>query len=120
MAVMLATDELELWPAGDDDAHGWTAAGARPAWTGRGSLQLTPGLVDVGASVRGGSGPNNPAGAELGRVILPPDAPAVDGMGLEARGRRYVLSQVYNVADPAGAGLDVVVATVSEVSRWPA
>lgn len=120
MAVMLATDELELWPAGDDDAHGWTVDGARPTWTGRGSLQLNPGLVAVDAMVGGGSGPNSPAGAKLGRVILPPDAPAVDGMGLGARGRRYVLSQVYNVADPAGAGLEVVVATVSEVNRWPA
>lgn len=122
MAVMLPTDDLAIYSSEAVDGHDWAdpELEGRLVWSGRGSLQLNPGLVAVDAGAGGGRGPFDPSAAELGRVILPPDAGAADGMVLAARDRRYALSQVYDVRDPAGDWLNCQVATVSEVDRWPA
>jgi hypothetical protein len=119
VSVLLPTDDLVLYPAGVPDAHGWVTAGdtagADPTWSGRGALQLDAGVTAPGASQGGGAGPFDPARTPLGAVFLPPDAPALDGMVLSARGRRYVLSGTRLMVDPVGAGTDCVVATVTEL-----
>lgn len=117
MTVLLATDDLELYPAGAADEHGWVDTGAAAIWAGRGSLQIVAADTGPGADDGGGHGPFDPASTPNGLVYLPADAPARDGSALEARGERWVLSQVRYVADPAGLGLDCLVAAVN---RWPA
>lgn len=122
MSVLLASDELTLYRAEGKDAHGWALPGSTPAWTGKGSLQLTAGLTDQGATFFGGAGPYDPARAQQGTVYLPPDAPAVEGMVLVARDHPYVLGALRFVGDPVGAGADCLVASVSElmtvVQEW--
>lgn len=118
MTVLLAADEVELYPAGDLDGHGWQEPDESypPSWRGMGSLQLVGGLSDPRASTGGGHGPNNPARTEAGNLFLPPAALPVEGMTARVRGLVFVLSQVRLMVDPTdpGGGIGCWAATVSE------
>jgi len=115
MAVLLANTEVELYPAGGEDGHGWALPGAVLAWRGAGSWQPAPGVSDAAAGDRGGHGPQRPATAALGQVYLPPDAPVADGVVAVIGGRAYALAQARLVTDPRGHGdLDCWVASAVE------
>jgi hypothetical protein len=121
MGVLLAADEVKLFPASDTtDAHGWVLPGTDASWSGMGSLQLTPGSSDPAAADGGGHGPFDPAAVQAGSLYLPLDAGAAEGDVAIIRGESYVLSQVRLVVDPTGGGIDCVVATVSGTATWSA
>jgi hypothetical protein len=112
--ILLPTDDLVLYERGQADEHGWVQPGGEMAWAGRGAVQLAAGVTNSDAGSGGGHGPHDPASAELGTVYLPVDAPAADGMVLEARGRRYTLGQTRFIPDPTGGGADCQVAALTE------
>lgn len=113
MSLLLATDPVELYPAGDQDELGWTEPGTQPSWCGAGNLQLGPGVSDPQATVGGGTGPHAPGGAQSGVLFLPLNACPREGWSAVIRGERWVLSQVRLVTDPTGGQLDCWLATVS-------
>ena len=119
MTVLLAADEVELYPANGPDTHGWTLPGTAPSWTGTGNLQLGAGLSDPRAADRGGHGPFAPATAPTGVLFLPADAEPAEGMAARIRGQVWVLSQVRLQADPTDlAGyLTCWAATVTEAPQ---
>jgi hypothetical protein len=119
VSVLLAADQVELYPPGRLDAHGWREADpeARPVWCGLGNLQLGPGPSDPRAAGGGGRGPSEPKAAETGVLFLPPEAELVDGMAARIRCRVFLLSQAHLVADPTGGALDCWQATVTEAPR---
>lgn len=120
MSLLLAADEVALYPAAPEDSHGWALPGLDPpAWTGTGNFQAQPGRADVRAADGGGHGPYDPRAGSVGVLLLPPDAPLADGMTAVVRGVTYALSQSRAVLDPVGGGLDCQAATASSVSDWP-
>jgi hypothetical protein len=117
--LLLAADAVELYPAGDLDAHGWRLPGDgdTPSWCGLGNLQLVSGLSDPRAAEGGGHGPHDPRRVEAGNVFLPIAAEPVDGMTLVTRGQVFVLSQVRLLVDPIegeSGGLTCWAAAVTE------
>lgn len=112
-ALLLAPDTVTLYPRGAADALGWALPGTVAGWSGAGNLQLGAGVSDPRAETGGGFGPHDPNWASTGTLYLPADADPVDGMGAEVRGRRYVLSQVRQVADPTGGVLTCWAATAT-------
>jgi hypothetical protein len=115
VSLLLAADEVALYPPGGADPHGWALPGAAPSWRGRGSWQPGPGASDPGAADRGGHGPQGPATVALGQLFLPPEAPVADGVVALVGGRRYALSQTRLVRDPRGTGdLDCWAASCAE------
>jgi hypothetical protein len=112
VSVMLATDQVALYPAQGTDSHGWGLPGAEPTWCGPGSLQLGPGRSEPGP---GTGGPWAPAAAESGQLYLPAEAQLADGCTAVVRGRVYTVSQVRLIPDPTSGGLDCQQAAVSEV-----
>lgn len=113
MTIMLATDEIALYPPGEIAEDGWREPGTRPSWVGAGALQLGAGRSDPRAADGGGHGPHGPAAGESGLLFLPLDACPGDGYTAEVRGARWVLSQVRMVRDPAASGLDCWMALVT-------
>lgn len=115
MSVLLATDDVELYPAsGAGDSHGWVEQPTEPpSWAGRGALQLGAGTSDPRAAEGGGAGPFAPTVVAAGVLYLPPDAAPADGMVAVIRGASWVLAQVRYVPDPIGGSLDCYVASVS-------
>ena len=114
MTLLLATDAVELYAPGQPDAAGWvepTEDG--PRWCGAGNLQLTAGTSDALAAGAGGHGPRAPAHIAAGLLFLPLDACPRDGHTARLRGQDWALSDVRLVQDPAGAGLDCWLATVT-------
>ena len=68
MSLLLATDQVALYPPGKADPHGWVEPGGpRPYWSGAGNLQLVAGASDPAAAAGGGHGPQDPA-AEANRA----------------------------------------------------
>ena len=112
-ALLLAPDAVTLYPAAGADRLGWAQPGTVAGWSGAGNLQLGSGVSDPRAETGGGYGPHDPAWVSTGTLYLPADAGPADGMGAEIRGRRWVLSQVRQVADPTGGPLGCWAATVS-------
>ena len=122
MTLLLAPDQVELYPSGGTDSHGWKLPGTTLAWSGLGNLQLTPGRSDPRAADGGGHGPSGPAVTEDGALYLPSEAPVTEGCGALIRGRMFLLSQVRLVPDPTfpQGGLTCWSATASGLSGWPA
>jgi hypothetical protein len=115
MSVLLASDQIELYPAGELDSHGWReepGPGTRAAWTGLGSLQLITGESDARAADAGGHGPYDPARVVDGNLFLPVGAEPVEGMTARIRGELYVLAHVRLVTDPVSDSLTCWAATV--------
>jgi len=100
VSLILAPEEVTLYPAGELDGHGWREPGAVPGWCGPGNLQLSAGMSDPRAAGGGGRGPHEPAAAAAGILYLPPGAEPAEGMTAVVRGAAYVLSQVRFMADP--------------------
>jgi hypothetical protein len=117
--ILLPTDDVALYLSAEVDEHGWATEPNIPEWTGRGSLQLINGLTGTDAASSGGHGPFDPSAVGLGRVYLPPDAPAADGMTLGCRDTLYALSSVRLIPDPTGLTADAIVADVSAMTDWP-
>jgi hypothetical protein len=113
MSLLLAADEVALYPPGKSDAHGWVEPGDRPYWCGTGNLQLIAGASDPRATDGGGHGPSSPAAAEQGTLYLPPGSCASEGSSALIRGQWWALSQVRLVPDPVGSGLDCMAATAT-------
>lgn len=114
MSLLLATDQVALYPPGKADPHGWVEPGGpRPYWTGAGNLQLAAGASDPAAAGGGGHGPQDPAAAQGGTLYLPPDTGVWEGSTALVRGQWWALSQVRAVSDPTGSGLDCVAATAT-------
>jgi hypothetical protein len=111
--LLLAPDDVTLYPPGAADERGWVQPGTVPAWTGTGNLQLAPGVSDPRAETGGGFGPFNPARVEGGVLYLPPEANPVDGMTAECRSQRWGLSQTRLVLDPTGGALTCWAATAT-------
>lgn len=105
VALLLAADDVILYPPAGADELGWELPGTDPSWAGIGNLQLAPGISDPRAETGGGYGPHAPARVESGTLYLPADATPADGAGALLRGARWVLSQVREVRDPTGGGL---------------
>lgn len=120
MTLLLATDQVALYPAGNaPDSHGWEQPGTTPAWTGTGNLQAQAGRSDSRAADGGGHGPYDPRTGAAALLLLPPDAPVADGMTALVRGEPYALSQVRLITDPTGTGgLDCWAATATGTSTW--
>jgi len=116
--ILLTPDQISLAPPGSEwDGHGWALPGTGTPWQGPGALQLQPGLSAPGADQGGGGGPFAPHATGLGSLYLPPDAPALEGCLVHARGEVYRLSQVRLVRDPTGSGgLDCWAAAVTSVA----
>lgn len=121
MTLMLATDPVELYPAaGGADGHGWAEPGAEPVWSGTGNLQAQPGRSDARAADGGGHGPYDPRHGSAAVLLLPPDAPLIDGMTAVVRGQVFALSQSRLIPDPLGSGwLDCQAATATGTDGWP-
>lgn len=123
MTVLLAADAVELYPPldGQADAHGWAEPGTTPAWSGLGSLQLSPGTSDPHAADRGGAGPFGPAAVSDGALYLPPEAPVTEGCVALIRGRMFALSHVRLILDPTdpAGGLTCWAAAASDTGGWP-
>jgi len=119
--VLLAPDDVTLYPPGTEpDGHGWAQPSTEPFWTGRGSLQLQPGISDPLASGSGGAGPFDPARTDEGALYLPPGVEVRDGCRALVRGRMFVLSNTRLVRDPTGTGMaDCYAAAVSATDTWP-
>lgn len=121
MALILASDAVELYEAGPADAYGWAdpqPAPARPVWCGVGNLQLAAGRSDPTATRAGGHGPYDPSSGLTGVLYLPPDARPVEGAPARIRGQRWVISQVREIPDPADTGLGCWMATATGTGRW--
>jgi hypothetical protein len=116
--LLLAADTVTLFgPSAGQDERGWAQPGSDPAWTGPGNLQLAPGPSDPRAAGGGGHGPYAPAAVAAGQLFLPPEAGEPrDGWTAQVRGRRWVLSGVRLVIDPADplGGLSCWAADVTE------
>ena len=118
MSLLLASDEVELYAAGELDSHGWreeAGPSARRVWAGMGSLQLLTGESDARAAEGGGHGPHDPARAEDGNLFLPRDAAPVEGMAARIRGEVYTLAHVRLVTDPTSDNLTCFAATVRAI-----
>lgn len=116
--LLLAADQVELYPPGEPDAHGWVLPGTDRYWAGSGNLQLQPGLSDPRAADRGGHGPYDPAAVQAGVLYLPPPVPLVEGSLAVVEGRgAFVLSQIRIMPDPAdpGGGIACWAATATAV-----
>ncbi len=113
MTVLLAADEVTLYPPGGEDSHGWADTARDPYWCGLGNLQLISGASDPLATAGGGRGPHGPARSEAGTLFL--DVEPVEGSEAVIRGRRFTLSQVRLVNDPLdpGGGLSCWAASVA-------
>ena len=114
--LLLGTDDVELYPPGGTDPHGWRLADlARPYWHGTGNLQLAPGSSDPGASSGGGHGPYQPARVITGSLFLPPGVDVQDGTLAVVRKQAFALSQVRLVPDPIdpAGGIACVAATAT-------
>jgi hypothetical protein len=115
MSLLIARDEIALYPPAGRDGHGWALPGSVPVWRGRGSLQATPGQSDTQAADGGGHGPHGPARTPGAVLYLPPEAPAGDGMTALIGGKPWALSQCRMVTDPRESGeLDCWAATATE------
>jgi hypothetical protein len=117
MAVLLATHQIDLYPAAGADSHGWALSGAVPAWRGRGSWQPGAGAADPAAADRGGHGPYSPAAAPGGTVFLPPEARPAEGDTAVIGGQAWALSQVRLITDPRGS--DDLTCWVAAATRAP-
>jgi hypothetical protein len=120
VTVLLATDQVALYPPSSvSDEHGWELPPeARPAWSGVGNLQLSPGPSDPRATEGGGAGPFRPRAANAGNLYLPPEAEPQEGMAAVIRGQVWVLSQVRYIKDPElGGYLDCWASTATEAPR---
>ena len=113
MSLLLAPDQVDLYPPGTADERGWTRPGTTAAWSGQGNLQLAAGQSDPRSEVGGGTGMFGPARLESGALFLPPDAQPADGMTAQVRGHRWVLTNTRLVIDPVGGGLDCWVASIA-------
>jgi hypothetical protein len=113
VSLLLAADDVALYPPGKADAHGWVEPGAAPYWCGTGNLQLAPGASDPAAAGGGGHGPADPAAAQGGVLYLPAGCGVWEGSTARIRGQWWALSQVRLVTDPAHSGLDCVAATAT-------
>jgi hypothetical protein len=116
VTVLIATDAVELYEPGAADDTGWREPpeGAKPYWSGGGSLQPTAGITDQTGAERGGHGPHAPAAINSAMLFLPLGASPREGHTARIRGRDWVLSQVRLVTDPLGAGaLDCWLATAT-------
>jgi hypothetical protein len=120
VTVMLATDHVALYEAGEADAHGWRLpppADAEPYWQGAGALQRSPGASDPAASAGGGHGPHDPAAYATAVLYLPADAMPLEGSLALIGDELFVLSQTRLVNDPAApyhGGLTCWTATATE------
>lgn len=122
MTVLLPADEVTLYPPGGLDAHGWRlppTPGTDPYWQGTGNLQLAAGISDPHGAAGGGRGPHGPARDLTGQLYVPAGFNLTEGSVAVIRDRVFVLSQARLVRDPAGAGLDCQVATVTSTDTWP-
>jgi len=119
--LLLATDDVALFPPGTLDDHGWREPGRAPAWAGTGNLQLAPGVSNPQANQGGGHGPFGPARDLAGTLYLPPDASVDDGWVARVRDRVFAVSQVRLVKDPfdPAEGISCVAMTVTSVDTWP-
>ena len=117
MSLLLAADEVALYPPGKPDPHGWVQPGGQPSWCGTGNLQLIAGASDPRAGDGGGHGPQDPAAAQQGTVYLPPGCDVREGSTARIRGQWWALSQVRLVPDPAQTGLDCMAATATAARR---
>lgn len=119
--ILLPTDDVELAPPAQLDEHGWRLPGDEPYWTGRGNLQLAPGVSDPRAAAGGGRGPYGPARDLTGTLYLPADAAPVEGSVARVRGHVFVLSQVHLVIDPLypAGGITCWQATAMGTDSWP-
>lgn len=127
MSVLLAADQVELYPPGTaTDEHGWALPGDGPTWRGLGNLQADAGTSDPTAADRGGrraagggAGPFAPAAVPKATLYLPPDADVHDGGSAIIRGQGWVLSEARLIADPTfpSGGLTCWVVTLT---GWPA
>jgi hypothetical protein len=113
VSLLLAADQVALYPPGEADPHGWVEPGAAPYWCGAGNLQLAAGASDPAAAGGGGHGPQDPAAAQGGTLFLPPCTGVAEGSTALIRGQWWALSQVREVTDPTGSGLDCVAATAT-------
>jgi hypothetical protein len=115
--LLLGADQVDLYPPGDLDGHGWQEeTPTRRIWTGTGNLQLLTGQSDPRASDGGGRGPHDPARIETGNLFLPLGADPADGMTAVIRGQAYAVSEVRVIADPVlgpGAGIACHAMTVT-------
>jgi hypothetical protein len=118
VTLLLALDQVELYPAGELDAHGWRQPGTVPVWAGLGNLQQQPGHSDPQATAGGGHGPHDPRRDRVGVLYLPADAPLVDGITAEVNGQPWALSQTRIVRDPTGGPLDCWAATATGTWTW--
>jgi len=118
VSLLLASDPVELYEAGDLDSHGWreeAGPSARRVWAGMGSLQLLTGESDARAADGGGHGPHDPARTDDGNLFLPADAGPVEGMAARIRGEVYSLAHVRLVTDPLSDDLTCFAATVRTI-----
>lgn len=122
MTVLLDAATVTLYDATGGDSHGWKLPPSGAAlWTGRGSLQATPGVSDALASAGGGAGPYAPRAGASAVLYLPATAPVADGLVAEVGSQRFYLSASRFVLDPRGTGdLDCWVATATSADDWPA
>jgi hypothetical protein len=121
VTLLLAPDQVELYPPSGADAHGWALPGTAPSWSGTGNLQLSPGISDPHAADRGGAGPHGPAAVDDGTLYLPAEAPVTEGCGALIRGRMFALSNVRLIPDPTypAGGLTCWAARASDTGGWP-
>ena len=108
IALLLAADNVILYPPAGADELGWELPGTDPSWAGIGNLQLAPGISDPRAETGGGYGPHAPARVESGTLYLPADATPADGACtalLRATRGGAAVSGLREVRDPAGGSL---------------
>ena len=116
--LLLAVDEVELYPPGQTDPHGWRLVDLEhPYWSGTGNLQLAPGGSDPHAGDGGGHGPHEPAHVVTGTLFLPPGVQVTEGSLAVIRKQAFALSQVRLVPDPAdpGGGIACLTATATTI-----